>query len=192
MKKLMYVLFMLVSISLLAACHEGTGPASKSWSEEVLLHNGTTIWVERTARYEVQIGELSGTGGGNIDNLFSTIKVPDNPVAPPPPEWVFEDAVPLLLDYDEAKQTWYVVATFYSCGIWRRWERPMPPYRQYEVNNGIWEVVPLNMALVGREANLMTGVVRNKRSRVSIQDRIQHQRLSGEKYRMIVDQWDRC
>lgn len=49
---------------------------------------------------------------GTIKNMDATISIPDNPIAPPPPVWRF-NAVPLVLDYDTDKKTWFVIAGFF-------------------------------------------------------------------------------
>lgn len=65
-------IFLLLNIS---ACKDDRfGEKQEQWQEEVPLSNGSVIWVDLTAKYEV-----SGTawgGGGAIDNLWTTIQVP--------------------------------------------------------------------------------------------------------------------
>ena len=186
-----YVLIAVVITLFVSACDDdGAGPAKKTWEEEVLLSDGSVIWVQRKTSYVV--GSPMGGGGGYISNLENTLTVPANPVAPSPPVWHFESAAPMMLGYDKVKQTWYVVAIFYMCGTWVQWGWPMPPYRQYEVQNGQWVVVPLNPDLIGQNANLLTDIVGNKSKRVTIEDRIKLEWNSGNEYKFVDDTWNGC
>ncbi|CAK7009655.1 hypothetical protein [Saezia sanguinis] len=186
-------LALLIAMLLVLAGCDKAGPGKREWDEELVMGNGTVIWVHRTASFVTGMGDMSGTGGGTIDGVITTITVPkDNPVALPPPVWRFEDAVPILMDYNEEKQTWYVVATFYMCGIWVQWGWPMPPYRQYEVQNGQWVVVPLDDKLIGRESNLTSAIVRNQSSRLTAAERKRMALRSGDVYKKIDGSWNSC
>ena len=185
-------LALLAAMLLVLAGCDKAGPGKREWDEELVMSNGTVIWVHRTASFNTNHGDMSGVGGGYISNLKASITVPQNPVAPPPPVWSFEHAVPIVMDYNEEKQTWYVVATFYTCGIWERWGKPMPPYRQYEVQDGQWVMVPLDDKLIGRESNLTSAIVRNQSSRLTAAERKRMAFRAGDKYRRIIDTWNNC
>jgi len=154
---------------------------SKQWEEEVLLGNGAIVWVDRTANYmKTNFGQ---EGQLRIEAL--TLSVRPNEVALSPPIWK-EAAVPVLLDYDEEMGGWYVVATYIMSSTWHEWGRPEIPYRKYIVENGKWVVAPLNISLLGRRTNLFSGFMREKLSRITIEDKPDLEKNSAEKFRVII------
>ena len=151
--RLVFHLFLFVSLSLLiTACSKHV---SKKWQEEVALGDGRVIWINRTTSYMKHPKALIGERRG-LTKLELTIDIPANPVAPAPPQWKF-DAIPILLDYDQANKTWFIIAAPLYCDSWVKAGKPQFRNWQYEVENGQWVVKPLNKKLVGRDANLLSG-----------------------------------
>ena len=162
------------------------------WKEEVLLHDGTIIWVHRIERSSHNRAEWGG-GGGRVDDLENILTIPrNNPIAPAPPAWKVKHEAPMIVDYDAEKETWFIVVTFYMCGDWINWGAPELPYRQYVVQNGEWVVVPLDESLIGRKGNLTTGLVGRKMRQITIADILKMNRNSGSEYKSVVDTWNGC
>ena len=184
-----FLLLTVCATLFLSACDNGK--RSKKWEEEVQLHDGTVFWVKRSAQWEAEGEWPNGSGGGAFYNIFVTVSVPDNSgIASPPPRWEgFKGAVPILLDYDQEKKTWFVVATFVMTGVWMEWGRPRVPYRQYEVQNGQWVVVPFDEKLLGRDTNLLAEYVGESSSRVTIQERLKLQHNSAKRVKILTDEW---
>lgn len=162
MKKLkiisQYLTLLVFIISLL-----GCGEHSKTWKEEVQLSSGEIIWVNRTANYKRNIKAFITKGeGGNITQMNLTISVPENnSVAPPPPVWSF-NAVPIVIDYDSVKETWFIVATYFNCNSWFEAGEPALTQWMYVVEDGTWLIYPLDGKLVGRPTNLFIGFADDK------------------------------
>lgn len=122
------------------------------WVEQVRLDDGTVISIDREASYtylpKVLLAESSG-----LTNIKLSINIPTTIFASAPPTWEF-NAIPLLLDYDKQKNTWFIVATGMYCNSWE--SAGYPPYRQwqYELKDNKWIVVPLDQKLLGRTTNI--------------------------------------
>ena len=184
MKKWFLLLTVLAAL-FLNACDNSK--RSKKWEEEVLLHDDTVFWVKRTAQWEVG-GD--GINSGGFYNIQNTVTIPENIIATPPPKWEgFKGSDPILLDYDEEKKTWFVVATFVMTGVWVEWGRPRVPYRQYEVQNGQWVIVPFDEKLLGRNTNLLAEFSKKTSSRVTVQERLKLQHNSAKRVKILTDEW---
>lgn len=81
------------------------------------------------------------------------IDIPETFFAPKPPVWCF-NAVPLLLDYDKEKKTWFVVATFFYCDSWKTAGKTSSNKWQYVVKDGQWVIQSLDKKHVGRITNM--------------------------------------
>ena len=74
---------MLLSAALLSGCGESV-PTETSWKEEVLLSDGTRIWVRRTVVGEAYT-ELGGISAYEVSNR--TVEVINAPGLGKPPVW---------------------------------------------------------------------------------------------------------
>lgn len=155
------------------------------WQEEVLFNNGTSLWVEREATFIAEPSPMT-LEGGTINDMMVSIKIPENPIAPPPPIWHFE-AVPILLEYDAEKKSWIIIATYFYCGTWVRAGRPTLATWQYIVSNNQWKVVPLDSKYVGHAANLSTNFTnfKNKLEKMTQKELAFSKRGIGELYRSV-------
>lgn len=174
-KILNYIFYFVVIISLLGVLITCDGKVKQHWQEEVLLHNGKSLWVERDAVFNQESTSFLTIEKGIIYNMMVTIKVPENPIAPPPPIWSF-NAVPILLDYDTEKQSWIMIATLFHCSSWSMAGRPKLATWQYIVENNQWVVVPLDSKYVGRRTNLSTSFT---------DDRVKLTRITKE----VISKW---
>ena len=176
------LLTLLLAAAVLAAC----GNVDVSWKEEVKLADGRMIIVKRTAQGKA-LGEIGGPGGWRATRMTLEIDRPKRPNEPP--VWS-ERWVPMLFDYDPESKEWFLVATFYTCIDWYDLGRPKLPYVQYRARNARWEEVPLDPKLIGRPANLLTGVnARGEPGLVSLVVKEREDRGAYVSYRQIVDVW---
>lgn len=112
--------------------------------------------MKHTAKGE-KLGEIGGPGGWEQKEMSVEVDSPP-PGAFKPPIW-HTAFVPMLVDYDASRKEWLIVATFYTCQGWYDLGRPKLPYVQYRVQaGGQWTVVNLEPELIGRQANMLTGV----------------------------------
>jgi len=178
----------IVALALCALALAACGDVNLFWSEEVVLSSGKLIVVKRGATGE-KLGEIGGSGGWDPRNMWVEIKGEPLGVFTPP---TWRTAyVPMLLDYDQVKNEWLIVATFVTCQAWFDLGRPKLPYVQYRVaEKGEWRVVPLESELYGRKANMLTGVRSGgEPSLVTVPDKTKRDRGASEEYRKVVDKW---
>lgn len=142
MKNWMLSISLLILGSSMSAC--ATGGSSTSWKEEVLLHDGQKIIVER-----------SQTRGGNHE------------IGQPPP--VKEHTISIALPNSDTTITWtseygedvgranfnllalhvlngtpYIVASPNLCLAYNKWGRPNPPYVLFKHDGHTWQRIPLS------------------------------------------------
>jgi hypothetical protein len=162
------------------------GTFGLSWKEEIQLLDGRIILVKRTAHGK-PLGEIGGPGGWEPSEM--TLEIDDPAIADKPPEWRFR-YVPMLFDYDAINHEWFIVATFVTCTPWYDLGRPKLPYIEYRTRQGKWEVVPLDTALIGRKANLLTGVRSGgEPSLIRLEDKKDRDKRAAEEYKLIVSSW---
>jgi hypothetical protein len=126
------------------------------FKEEVLLSSGEIIEIDRTIKTQ-SLGEIGGSGGWESALNRFVISSPTRPGNPP--IWQSEiGLIPMVFDRDPDSGVWFVVATFYTCEAWYALGRPKLPYAEFRMHDGQWRKMPLEPKLVGREANVMTGV----------------------------------
>lgn len=123
----------------LTACGEG----KSSWKEEVLLHDGSKLIVERTQIY-----------GGNHELGQTPIKEQIISFALPNSNqlitWKSEYSADIgstnfsLLALDIVNSTPYIVADPRSCLSYNKWSRPNPPYIFFKYINQQWKKIPLS------------------------------------------------
>jgi len=156
------------------------------WIEEVQLKSGEILLIKRTAKGE-QKGEIGGSGGWDATEM--TLELESTPKIGKPPVWHFP-YVPILMDYDDVKQEWFVVATFYYCTAWYDLGRPKLPYIEYRARGGKWEVVPLSAELFDRETNLLTGPRSGGEPKlVKLDEKNTRNKRADKSFRWIVRNW---
>jgi hypothetical protein len=176
----------LLTLLLATAALHACGNVDVSWKEEVKLADGQIIIVKRTAEGKA-LGEIGGPGGWRATRMTLEIDRPELPHKPP--AWS-ERWVPMLFDFDPGTREWFLVATFYTCIDWREMGAPELPYVQYLARDGRWDKVPLDPKLIGRRANLLTGVnARGEPDLVNVEAKERRDRGAGKKFRHVVDAW---
>ena len=137
---------LLLSTALLSGCGKPV-PNKIEWKEEVLLSDGTKIWVKRTV-----IGKAEFAGGIGAGRTFDVkerkLEVIDSAGLPPPPIWT-DQWKDMILDRDK-DGVWYIVVTPIDT---RQWISKLP-YAQFKAINGKWTQVEIDRSLDGRNSNL--------------------------------------
>lgn len=122
------------------------------WKEQVRLQSGEMIVVARTALFSENF--IAGGGGGSF-NKGMTLKI-DQPAGGDNPALWDARYVPIVLDRDPETREWFIVATFFHCDGWYDLGRPKLPYTEYRYRSGRWIQVPLTIKWIGREADLLS------------------------------------
>ena len=138
---------MLLSAALLSGCGESV-PTETSWKEEVLLSDGTRIWVRRTVVGEAYT-ELGGYGEYQVSK--EVLEVINAPGLGKPPVWSAKWRT-LVLDRDK-DGVWYIVVTPQDAEGWTKLE-PKLLYAQFKAIDGQWRQVEIDPTLHARDANL--------------------------------------
>jgi hypothetical protein len=138
--KLGILLMMGVSMS---ACASLSGLVGASWKEEVLLHDGSKIFVERSVERSGR-HEIGQKPSFKEQRLTFTIPGTSQEV-------VWEDHfseevgssnfLPMLVDIYNG--TPYLVASTLGCLSYNKWGRPNPPYIVFKYVSKNWQRVPL-------------------------------------------------
>ena len=138
---------MLLSAALLSGCGESV-PTETSWKEEVLLSDGTRIWVRRTVVGEAYT-ELGGYGEYQVSK--EVLEVINAPGLGKPPVWSAKWSL-LVLDRDK-DGVWYIVVTPLDREGWANLHTKLL-YAQFKAIDGQWRQVEIDPSLHARDANL--------------------------------------
>ncbi len=125
------------------------GPTVRTWSEDVLLDDGTTVVIERSVEFKTT--DSLARDAPNLIMFRSRLtlaRAGNSTVA-----WEGQLS-PIVLYRDSATQEWVMIAATVNCDTWRQNGRPRPPYWEYRYGVSGWESRPLAAASVGRPANL--------------------------------------
>jgi len=166
----------------------GCSRMSESWKEEVRLSDGRLIVVKRTAKGTITRDIAMRATGWKPKE--TTLRIAQVDGAAKPPVWR-SFLIPVVMDYDPASSTWSVVATYMWCSTWYDMGRPVSPYVQYiSVGGEAWREVPLQPALVGRRANLLTHIRPTGESGL-IREQYKEMlwRTSSDQYKSISMSW---
>jgi len=117
----------------------------RSWTEDVLLEDGTAVRIER----HVTFNESDALGGGAYSAVESksTLKFTGQLAALP--AWDFP-RIALVLYRSKENGSWRIIATTSSCEIWKHDGAPRPPYWEYELIDTRWE---LSLCIQSRSAS---------------------------------------
>jgi hypothetical protein len=136
-------------LALIATAGCESDPASRTWSEDVLLDDGSTVVVERHVEYEAT--NSFARDAPNLSTFQSTLALRGSGGAGN--VWVgLLD--PILLYRDPVTREWVLVAATLDCAAWRSSGRPLPPYWEYRLRASRWVAQPLSAESIGRESNL--------------------------------------
>lgn len=144
----------------LTACAGGAGyGGAASWKEDVLLHDGTKIIVERSQTYggfptidsrERAVLEEEWTFHGHDDHRQVTWKV--NQRHPPEGESL------MLLQLNFLDGVPYIATSPAGCFSYNHWGRPNPPYVFFKYDGKSWQRIQLaEFPVEFKEANVVVG-----------------------------------
>jgi hypothetical protein len=163
---------------------------SLHFNEEVQLSSGEIIEVSRTFTTQSR-GEVGGPGGWEAK--FNSIAIVRPSAADNLPTWQSEAGlIPIVLDRDSQNGEWYLVTTFFTCEAWYGLGRPKLPYAEFRLRSGQWQQVELSPQLIGREANVMTGVRSGSEPKlltISAKSSRNTDPAISPEYLRIVDRW---
>jgi hypothetical protein len=190
MTKLGLLLMMGVSMS---AC--ATGGSGTHWKEAVLLHDGSTLIVERS----FSRGGLREPGQGapiKSQDLSFTVPGSSKTVT-----WTSDYSADVgrsnfnLLALDVLNGTPYIVAEPNLCLSYNKWGRPNPPYVTFKYDGSTWQRIPLtelpagikqpNVAITVDDADLFREI--DKHAVVSVAAiKTLNSRLTQPEYKVIL------
>lgn len=163
-----------------------SGHVDTSWTEDVSLHDGTTVVVKRTAQGQA-LGEVGGPGGWRVTQMTLAIESPKT--VADVPSWS-QRWVPILIDYDTEAKEWFLVATFYDCSDWTDLGRPKLPYVEFRAKGGRWVQGTLTPALFGRSANLLMRVPADgKLKHITLEEKNGRDARAAKEYKAIQSIW---
>lgn len=118
-----------------------------SWREEVVLQDGSTVWVQRYKRMQRVYYEISHPGWQTRRNVLT---LPDGV------RFDSEDRLILMrLERGQPPVRWVLIASPVFCEEFNKYGRPKPDYIQFEYVHGQWRHRPLEPRLLGQPANLL-------------------------------------
>ena len=122
----------------------GVFGSSKSWKEEVLLHDGKTMVVER--HFNLGMPSLESRERKELDETITFIPPGSHKAISWKTE--FRDDLaepnslgPLLLDMVAGIP--YLATSPAGCISYNKWHRPNPPYILFKYENGEWKRIPV-------------------------------------------------
>ena len=149
--------FVAIAIALIALLAFGIFLAMDKrigFNEEVGLADGRAIVIERFIKAK-PLGEIGGPGGW--EPIYNSVEIVGTTE---PAKWESDRGLmPMLVDRDAATGEWFVVATFFTCHPWYQLGRPKLPYAEFRYRNSAWQQVNLSADLIGRKANVSTGIM---------------------------------
>ena len=158
MKKWAAMSLAVLAISM-SACAMGS---SISWKEEVQLHDGRKMIVNRTQVHDWSIPHELATRDAPVAEHTATFAIPwTNQTI----TWKtdFDDRKPEatslgLLTLDVMNGTPYLAAYPVGCIAYNKWGRPNPPYVFFKYDGKAWQRIPLEeFPAEFKEANVMVG-----------------------------------
>lgn len=143
-----------------------------SWKEEVLLHDGQTLIIERTAKRHGrrEIGQRPPIGDQSV-----AFEIPGNKQRVAWKDEYSEDVGGAnfnLMVLDIVRGTPYLIATPAGCLSYNKWGRPNPPYVIFKYSGGEWRRITLQELPVEiKQPNLLQASpdeVAEKRARAGV------------------------
>jgi hypothetical protein len=145
LSKIIILIFIIIGVTSMNACgFLGLG-GTTSWKEEVLLHDGTKIVIERL----VNLGGKPTLDSRERRDLDETVTF-SLPGSNKKITWQtdFRDSKPEpnslnLLVLDIVNGTPYIATYAAGCIAYNKWKRPNPPYIFFKYDGNNWQRIPL-------------------------------------------------
>lgn len=128
---------------MMSACAQTGRSGADSWKEEVLLHDGQKIMVERSQTYKGRSEPSQPAPIGEHTIRFSL------PGSSKPITWISEYGQDIgrtdfnLLAVHAKDGVAYVVASPNLCLAYNKWGRPNPPYVAFKQDGAQWQRISL-------------------------------------------------
>ncbi len=140
------------------------GFGGTSWKEEVLLHDGTKIvverWHKRGGRHEI-------TSGPPVKEHTITLTLPHSGKTVTWRDEYSEEVGSAnfgILALHIQNDTPYIVATPYGCLAYNKWGRPNPPYVVFKYDGNAWQRIQLaELPEEFKTINLVIGTSNNEK-----------------------------
>ncbi|HEY9146246.1 MAG TPA: hypothetical protein VIN36_06135 [Thiobacillus sp.] len=137
------VLVLMASTSVSASLF---GFGKESWKEEVLLHDGQKLIIERS-RTRGGNHELGQESPVAEEKLSFTLPNKHEVITwktkhDPRPSGLFDPQL-VLLAVDIIHGTPFIVTTTTTCSSYNNWDRPNPPYVLFKFVDRVWQRIPL-------------------------------------------------
>lgn len=140
-------LWLFVALGVLVLIALTWGKERKSWTEEVVLADGSTIEVKRRLVLEKTYYELFQAG---LKPTFQRLRLPDGVT------FETEDRLILLhLERGAAQVRWTLVASPSLCETFDKFDRPRPAYVQFDFDGQKWSHRPVAASHFGKTVNLL-------------------------------------
>lgn len=138
----------ILSLGVSMSAFEVFGSDGDSWKEEVLLHDGTKLIVQRSQSYggRHEIGQRPPI---KEHTITFTLPSTNRPIT-----WTSEYSEDIgrtnfnLLAVHLLEGTPYIVASPNLCLSYNKWGRPNPPYVFFKYDNKVWQRIPLEIVPV--------------------------------------------
>ncbi len=161
LKALVVILTMGVGMNAMAGLF---GLGGTSWKEEVLLHDGTRIvverWHKRGGRHEI-------TSGPPVKEHSITFTLPESDKTITWRDEYSEDVGSAnfgILALHIQNDMPYIVATPYGCLAYNKWGRPNPPYVIFKHDGNVWQRIQLaELPVEFKTINLVIGTSNNEK-----------------------------
>lgn len=143
-RRTLLTLGLVMGLSACIGAARASGTGGDSWQEEVLLHDGQKLIVERYLERGFGGNEAGQPSPGKEQGLRFTLPSSQETV-----EWKTQfsqdigrfDFMPLLLDV--VGKSAFVVAAPVGCQAYNKWGRPNPPYVVFKYAEKSWSQIPL-------------------------------------------------
>ena len=145
-RRVLYSLLLTIGLVPVGGCD---GIVERRWSEEVEIDEGNVIVVDRYIKFQ-ESNSLAGDAYSST-TIKSTLAFTGE--LSKLPSWDVP-LVPLVLYRDQTGGELVIVATSYSCEVWRERGKPAPPYWEYRLKANKWSQSPLSQISIGRESNM--------------------------------------
>jgi hypothetical protein len=154
-------------------------PTHRTWMEDVLLEDGSTIVVKRGVTFREE------GGGGTYNAIEQEATIAFTGEYAGLPRW----SAPLMamVLYRDATRggQWVIVATTTTCDIWSARGEPRPPYWEFRLGKEGWTEVPLSPTSIDRPTNLYKGYNMLKESHVTPEQRNEYDKYASDRYRFV-------
>jgi len=184
MKKIFVVFVFIIGLGYIAkAC--ATDPDTISWKEEVVLHDGQKIIVDRSFTYG-RYGELGQ--GRLVSGRTIIFSQPGNDQKI---KWESDESISLIM-LDFSSGVPYIVGIPKTCIAFNDWGKPNPPYVFFKYDGQEWKRIAINeFPPEFKEANIYVDVKSLNRTPIHKSQLLEETNKLGYLSAETVKKWNR-